>query len=44
MCRDLSEIATYAKVDNTTYRLLKAHTPTLYTFYFGMPAAKCRDV
>ena len=27
LCRDLSEIATYAKVDNATYRLLKAHTP-----------------
>jgi tRNA threonylcarbamoyl adenosine modification protein (Sua5/YciO/YrdC/YwlC family) len=32
MCRDLSEIATYAKVDNATYRLLKAHTPGAYTF------------
>ena len=32
MCRDLSEIATYAKVDNATYRLLKAHTPAAYTF------------
>lgn len=32
LCRDLSEIATYAKVDNTTYRLLKAHTPGAYTF------------
>ena len=32
MCRDLTEIATYAKVDNTCYRLLKAHTPGSYTF------------
>jgi tRNA threonylcarbamoyl adenosine modification protein (Sua5/YciO/YrdC/YwlC family) len=32
MCRDLSEIATYAKVDNTQYRLLKATTPGTYTF------------
>ncbi|MEM7206769.1 MAG: L-threonylcarbamoyladenylate synthase [Pseudomonadota bacterium] len=32
MCRDLSDIATYAKVDNATYRLLKAHTPGPYTF------------
>lgn len=32
MCRDLSEIATYAKVDNWVYRLLKAHTPGPYTF------------
>ena len=32
MCRDLSEIATYAKVDNAQYRLLKANTPGSYTF------------
>ncbi|MCP5335736.1 MAG: threonylcarbamoyl-AMP synthase [Oceanospirillaceae bacterium] len=32
LCRDLSEIATYAKVDNSHYRLLKAHTPGAYTF------------
>lgn len=32
VCRDLSEISTYAKVDNTAYRLLKAHTPGAYTF------------
>jgi tRNA threonylcarbamoyl adenosine modification protein (Sua5/YciO/YrdC/YwlC family) len=32
VCRDLSEIATYARVDNTAYRLLKAHTPGPYTF------------
>ena len=32
MCRDLSEIGTYAKVDNTQYRFLKAHTPGAYTF------------
>jgi len=32
MCRDLSEIATFARVDNSTYRLLKAHTPAPYTF------------
>ena len=31
-CRDLSEIATYAKVDNSEYRLLRAHTPGPYTF------------
>lgn len=30
--RDLSEIATYAKVDNTVYRLLKHSTPGPYTF------------
>jgi tRNA threonylcarbamoyl adenosine modification protein (Sua5/YciO/YrdC/YwlC family) len=32
MCRDLSEIATYAMVDNVQYRLLKATTPGSYTF------------
>jgi len=32
MCRDLSEIATYARVDNQQYRLLKATTPGSYTF------------
>lgn len=32
LCRDLSEIATYARVDNVTYRLLKATTPGSYTF------------
>lgn len=32
LCRDLSDIATYAKVDNATYRLLKTHTPGAYTF------------
>jgi len=32
MCRDLSEIAQYARVDNAIYRLLKATTPGPYTF------------
>jgi tRNA threonylcarbamoyl adenosine modification protein (Sua5/YciO/YrdC/YwlC family) len=32
VCRDLSEIATYAKVDNAVYRLLKQSTPGPYTF------------
>ena len=32
VCRDLSEIGTFAKVDNAQYRLLKAHTPGSYTF------------
>jgi len=32
VCRDLAEIATYAKVDNSAYRLLKANTPGPYTF------------
>ncbi|MCL6270931.1 L-threonylcarbamoyladenylate synthase [Sansalvadorimonas sp. 2012CJ34-2] len=32
VCRDLSELATYAKVGNSTYRSLKAATPGAYTF------------
>ncbi|HWU83790.1 MAG TPA: L-threonylcarbamoyladenylate synthase [Rhodocyclaceae bacterium] len=32
LCRDLSEIANYARVDNSQYRLLKAATPGSYTF------------
>lgn len=32
VCRDLSEIATYARVNNTVYRLLKHCTPGPYTF------------
>jgi len=32
VCRDLSEIATYARVDNAQYRILKAATPGSYTF------------
>lgn len=32
VCRDLSEIATYARVDNRQFRLLKQLTPGPYTF------------
>ncbi len=32
LCRDLSDIGTYAKVDNSMYRLLKANTPSICTF------------
>jgi tRNA threonylcarbamoyl adenosine modification protein (Sua5/YciO/YrdC/YwlC family) len=32
VCRDLSEIARYARVDNTQYRSLRAFTPGPYTF------------
>lgn len=32
LCRDLSEIAVYAQVDNQQFRLLKANTPGSYTF------------
>jgi tRNA threonylcarbamoyl adenosine modification protein (Sua5/YciO/YrdC/YwlC family) len=32
VCRDLSDIATYARVDNQAYRLLRSLTPGPYTF------------
>ncbi|MBN2887173.1 MAG: threonylcarbamoyl-AMP synthase [Chromatiaceae bacterium] len=32
ICRDLSEITTYAKIDNQAFRLLKTLTPGAYTF------------
>lgn len=32
ICRDLAEIGTYAKVNNSQFRLLKAMTPGAYTF------------
>jgi tRNA threonylcarbamoyl adenosine modification protein (Sua5/YciO/YrdC/YwlC family) len=32
VCRDLSELATYARVDNRQFRLLKATTPGSYVF------------
>jgi tRNA threonylcarbamoyl adenosine modification protein (Sua5/YciO/YrdC/YwlC family) len=38
LCRDLSELATYARVDNQCYRLLKLGTPGPFTFI--LPATK----
>ena len=32
LCRDLSELATYARVDNTAFRAIKASTPGPFTF------------
>ncbi|MBT8139877.1 MAG: threonylcarbamoyl-AMP synthase [Gammaproteobacteria bacterium] len=32
VCRDLSELALYARVDNVAYRALRSHTPGPYTF------------
>ena len=32
LCRDLSELGVYARVDNRQFRLLKAGTPGAYTF------------
>ena len=39
LCRDLAHIATYAKIDNRQYRLLKAATPGPFTFI--LEATKC---
>ena len=38
ICRDLSELSTYAKVSNNVFRLLKNNTPGAYTFI--LPATK----
>lgn len=38
LCRDLSELSTYAKVSNPLFRLLKKYTPGPYTFI--MPATR----
>lgn len=38
VCRDLSELAQYARVSNTDYRILKANTPGPYTFI--LPATR----
>lgn len=34
MCRDLSELASYARVDNSLFRVIKNNTPGPYTFIF----------
>lgn len=38
MCRDLSELANYARVDNAAFRLIKKHTPGPYTFILNATA------
>ncbi len=38
LCRDLSELSTYARFDNSVFRLLKHNTPGAYTFI--LPATK----
>jgi tRNA A37 threonylcarbamoyladenosine synthetase subunit TsaC/SUA5/YrdC len=39
LCRDLSELGVYARVDNRQFRLLKAATPGPFTFI--LEATKC---
>lgn len=34
VCRDLSELSLYARVDNQAFRLIRNHTPGAYTFIF----------
>ena len=38
VCRDLSELANYAKVDNSAFRILKASTPGAFTFILNATA------
>lgn len=38
VCRDLSEVALYARLSNADYRILRAHTPGPYTFI--LPATR----
>ena len=38
VCRDLSQAANYARMDNIAYRLINAHTPEPYTFI--LPATR----
>jgi len=42
MCRDLSEISRYARVDNSKFRLLKSNTPGSYTFILEA-TRRCRN-
>ena len=42
MCRDLSELATYARVDNTSYRVIRRYLPALSHSYCR-PPVKCPD-
>jgi tRNA threonylcarbamoyl adenosine modification protein (Sua5/YciO/YrdC/YwlC family) len=38
VCRDLSELSLYSRVNNSVFRMLKTHTPGAYTFI--LPATK----
>lgn len=38
VCRDLSELATYARVDNASYRIIRRHLPGPFTFV--LPATR----
>ena len=43
-CRDLSDIGSYTRLDNTAFRLLKAHTPGPYTFVLRATAEVPRRI
>ncbi|MEO1957504.1 MAG: L-threonylcarbamoyladenylate synthase [Methylophilaceae bacterium] len=44
VCRNLSELASYAKVDNSQFRLLKANTPGAYSFILNATREVPRDL
>ena len=44
VCRDLTEISTYAQVNNDTYRLLKSLTPGAFTFVLNRRYSSARPV
>ncbi|ACJ18435.1 L-threonylcarbamoyladenylate synthase [Coxiella burnetii] len=44
LCRDLSEIAVYARIANPVFRFLKAHTPGPYTFILSATQAVPRQL
>jgi len=44
LCRDLSELATYARVDNRQFRLIKQATPGAFTFILEATKAVPRRV
>ena len=43
-CRDLSDIGSYTRLDNTAFRQLKAHTPGPYTFVLRATAEVPRRI
>lgn len=52
LCKDLSQVSQYAKLENQAYRLIKAHTPGAYTFILkaksdvpnNVAHAKCKTI
>ena len=44
LCQNLSQVATYATIDNHQYRLLKTHTPAAITFILDTPKIYPRNL